>query len=161
MPNQSFHKRGERFMIQVNNSIIIHKNRIDVFNITNNVANWPGLFTEYKAVEILKQADNYVKFRLTTFPHEEHEEHSWISERRTDSDRYEVRGRRLDNLSPFSVMKIFWKYKDLGENSCRMIWVQTFGLCKDSPYSTEQVMDYLNRNSREQMKIIKRKIEKR
>lgn len=148
-------------MFQIKNSIIIQQNIVEVFMTTNNVANWPDLFSEYKAVEIIEQSDHYVKFRLTTFPHEGHDGHSWISERHTDADRYEVRGRRIEQSSPFSVMEIFWKYEPVDDKSCKMTWVQEFELCIDASHSNTQVKNYLNSNSRKQMKLIKQKLEKR
>ena len=65
-----------------------------VWDMTNDVANWPRLFTEYASAEILSVEGNKTTFRLTMHPDENGTVWSWVSERETDRDSLTVRARR-------------------------------------------------------------------
>jgi aromatase len=47
------------------NKVVIEAPIDQVWTVTNDVASWPSLFSEYASAEILETAENYVKFRLT------------------------------------------------------------------------------------------------
>jgi aromatase len=80
-----------------------------VWTVTNNVAAWPWLFSEYAAAEVLETAENYVKFRLTTHP-EDGRSWSWVSERTADPTNHVVVARRVET-GPFEYMNIRWEYR--------------------------------------------------
>ena len=46
------------------NFIVINAPLATVWEITNDVANWPSLFTEYSEATILEQKANTVRFRV-------------------------------------------------------------------------------------------------
>src|SRR5687767_15184974 len=96
--------------VRTDNSIVIAAPLDEVWQITNDVANWPKLFTEYATAEILEQRDNTVRFRLTMHPDEEGRVWSWVSERTTDTRTHSVKARRVET-GPFEYMNIEWYYE--------------------------------------------------
>jgi len=68
------------------NSVIIDAPLDLVWEVTNDVARWPDLFTEYAKAEILDRTDDTVRFRLTMHPDENGKVWSWVSERTADGD---------------------------------------------------------------------------
>src|SRR5262245_12699517 len=60
------------------NHVVIAAPLQRVWEMTNDVASWPWLYSEYAAAEILDKAENYVRFRLTTRPDENGNTWSWI-----------------------------------------------------------------------------------
>lgn len=94
-----------------------------VYKITNNVELWPKLFEQYTKVEIIKKTSTYVKFKL--FICENHQEFSWISERKLDIENNIVYGQRLDPKYPFNYMKLRWFYTALN-NGTKITWIQEF-----------------------------------
>ena len=68
-----------------------------VWDVTNDVEGWPGLFTEYARSDILERDGNTVRFRLTMYPLDE-EGHVWsgVSERTADESTRTVRARRVE-----------------------------------------------------------------
>ena len=68
-----------------------------VWEITNDVARWPDLYTEYASAEVLEHEGDTVTFRLTMHPDENGVEWSWVSERVMDAERREVRARRIES----------------------------------------------------------------
>ena len=58
-----------------------------VWNMTNDLANWPQLFSEYASVEILNREGNRTTFRLTMHPDENgtvwtaYTDFAWIARR--------------------------------------------------------------------------------
>src|ERR1700733_7707619 len=92
------------------NSIDIDADPDFVFAYTNDVTTWPGLFTEYAAVEVLEQTGNTVRFRLSMPPDENGTVWSWVSERTTDAATGHVVARRIET-GPFEFMNIEWFYR--------------------------------------------------
>jgi aromatase len=145
--------------VRTDNSIVIAAPMEDVWKITNDVANWPSLFTEYATAEILEQKDNTVRFRLTMHPDEQGRVWSWVSERTTDPKTRTVKARRIET-GPFEFMNIEWYYEP-AEGGTKMRWVQEFTMKPSAPANDEQMEGYINNNTKTQMQIIKEKIEKR
>src|SRR4051812_46271553 len=127
-----------------------------VWSVTNDVAGWPWLFSEYAAAEILEQSENYVKFRLTTHP-ENDQTFSWVSERRLDPESRVVSARR-GGTGIFDYMTIRWEYRDVGE-AVEMRWRQEFSLKPTAPIDAAAMVDRINRNTPVQMARIKQLIE--
>ncbi|RSM44880.1 polyketide cyclase [Amycolatopsis balhimycina DSM 5908] len=141
------------------NTIWVDAGMEQVWNVTNDVARWPDLFSEYASVEVLARTANTVRFRLTMHPDENGTEWSWVSERTADPATRTVRSRRVET-GPFEYMRIFWEYRT--ENGgVRMIWKQEFRMRPDAPVTDEQMLERINTNTPIQMKLIKDKLEAR
>lgn len=128
-----------------------------VWDMTNNVAGWPELFTEYAAAEIIERVGDTVTFRLTMHPDENGKVWSWVSQRRPDLARREVHAHRVET-GPFEYMKIYWSYAEQADGVL-MTWIQDFHMKVTAPVSDEQMTERLNRNSPIQLNVIKKKIE--
>jgi aromatase len=129
-----------------------------VWDVTNDLAGWPDLFTEYASAEVLERHGPTVRFRLTMHPDEEGRVWSWVSERTPDKERREVRARRVEP-GPFEFMEIFWRYEE-DADGVLMTWVQDFAMRPTAPVDDEGMTARINANSRIQMDVIRTKIEK-
>jgi aromatase len=127
---------------------------------TNDVRGWPDLFTEYAEVEVLKEEEDSVVFRLTMHPDEQGRVWSWVSERCWDREAAVVRARRVET-GPFEFMNITWTYEELAPDRTRMRWVQDFHMKQSAPVDTEWMTHNINRNTRTQMAVIKERVEER
>jgi aromatase len=138
------------------NRIVIRAPLDRVWAVTNDVASWPSLFSEYASAEILETADNYVKFRLTTHP-ENNQTWSWVSERRLDPDNHVVHAQRVET-GPFEYMNIRWEYRAVGD-AVEMRWLQDFQMKPTAPVDDAGMTDRINRNTPVQLARIKNFIE--
>ena len=165
---------------RTDNSIVIDAPLDLVWDVTNDVASWPDLFTEYATAEILDRTDRTVRFRLTMHPDENGKVWSWVSERTLDEATHEVVARRVEpgpfertadrdthtveshrvETGPFEYMKIHWSYQPV-EGGTRMHWVQDFQMKPGAPVNDAQMAERINKNSPIQMATIKEKIERR
>ncbi|MEW5801728.1 MAG: SRPBCC family protein [bacterium] len=144
---------------RIENSIVIEADKAAVFDLTNDIARWPELFThEYEKAEVLKKEGNRITFRLTTFPEEDHGRMSWISWRDIDRENWRAHAERQEPLYPFKFMHIDWTYEDVPEG-VKMTWVQRFEMDPACGHTDEGVAHHLNEGTRVQMKKIKEKIE--
>jgi aromatase len=141
------------------NTVVIDKPLDEVWQRMNDLENWTNLFTEYASVEILERDGNTVKFRLTTHPDPEYDGQvwSWTSERTMDSESYTTKSRRIET-GPFEYMNIEW-YFEPADDGTKMRWVQDFSMKESAPANDEQAEEYLNKNTAEQMKAIKERLE--
>lgn len=130
-----------------------------VWDVTNDVAGWPDLFTEYANAEILARDGESVRFRLTMHPDENGKVWSWVSERTTDPATRTVKAHRVET-GPFEYMNIEWTYADV-DGGTEMRWVQDFHMKPQAPVNDEQMAERINHNSPIQMGVIKEKIERR
>ena len=128
-----------------------------VWDITNDLRQWPSLFSEYAAVDILEESADTVRFRLTMHPDAQGTAWSWVSERRMDRDLREVQAHRVET-GPFDYMRIFWSYRPAG-NGTQMRWVQDFWMRPQAPIDTAGMTARINTNSVTQMALIKSKVE--
>ncbi|UUU23709.1 SRPBCC family protein [Streptomyces sp. DSM 40750] len=140
------------------NEIIIAAPVDLVWEMTNDVANWPRLFSEYATAEILSQEGNKTTFRLTMHPDENGKVWSWVSEREADRDTLSVRARRVET-GPFAHMNIVWTYEKV-PGGTRMVWTQDFAMKPDAPVDDDWMTGNINRNSKVQMALIRDRIEK-
>jgi aromatase len=130
-----------------------------VWEITNDLPNWPKLFSEYASIEILDKDGDTTTFRLAMHPDENGVVWSWVSERTLDRDSLTVKARRVET-GPFAHMNIHWEYKPVPGGTL-MRWVQDFAMKPDAPVDDAWMTDNINRNSRIQMALIRDKIEQR
>ena len=141
------------------NSIDINAPLDVVWEMTNDVATWPNLFTEYASADILEREGNSVTFRLTMHPDENGKVWSWVSKRTTDPETHTVKAHRVET-GPFEYMNIQWFYEPT-DSGTRMRWVQDFQMKPTAPANDEQMEGYINTNTRKQMAIIKERVEQR
>lgn len=128
-----------------------------VWDITNDIENWPRLFTEYSSLEVLSREGDTTAFRLTMYPDDNGKVWSWVSERTVDRANRTVRARRVET-GPFAHMNIVWEYTEL-PGGTQMRWTQDFAMKPDAPVDDEWMTDNINRNSRTQMALIRDRIE--
>lgn len=141
------------------NEIVIAAPLDLVWDMTNDLENWPQLFSEYASVEVLDRQGDLVRFRLTMHPDENGQVWSWVSERETDRDALSVRARRVEP-GPFEFMEIRWEYAEVPAGT-RMRWIQDFAMKPTAPVDDEGMTGHINRNSKIQMQLIREKVEKR
>ncbi|MDG9703554.1 SRPBCC family protein [Streptomyces sp. DH37] len=141
------------------NEIVIAAPLDLVWDMTNDIENWPRLFSEYASVEILSRDGDSTTFRLTMHPDENGTVWSWVSERTADRDGLTVRARRVET-GPFRYMDIRWEYAQTPDG-VRMRWTQDFAMKPDAPVDDAWMTQNINRNSRVQMALIRDRIEQR
>ncbi|MER7079801.1 aromatase [Saccharopolyspora kobensis] len=128
-----------------------------VWDRTNDVEDWPNLFSEYDSVQVLEREGDRVLFRLTTRPDSSGRAWSWVSERIADPATRTVHARRVET-GPFGRMNIRWTYEEV-DDGVRMRWIQDFTMKPDAPIDDEAMTERINANTRVQMALIKRKLE--
>lgn len=142
------------------NRVLIYRDYDHVFDLTNNISLWPQLFTEYKTARVLEEKGNYIKFELTTFATENKPSKTWVSERFLDKINHSATAERLTPKFPFSYMKIRWEYEVIEKTpAVLMTWIQEFDIDPACPFSVEQMESYLNKNTYQQIKSVKNKVE--
>jgi ribosome-associated toxin RatA of RatAB toxin-antitoxin module len=139
------------------NAVVIAAPMDLVWSMTNDVAAWPRLFSEYESAEILSDDGDTVTFRLTLAPDENGQRWSWVSRRSADPVTRTVRAHRVET-GPFSYMNIRWEYAETGAG-VRMRWIQDFEMKPGAPLDDAGMTGRLNRNTAGQMRLIKEKVE--
>lgn len=141
------------------NETVINAPLDKVWDITNDVENWPDLFTEYASAEILERDGSTVRFRLTMHPDKDGKIWSWVSERTTDANLRTVKAHRIET-GPFDFMNIWWYYEEV-PGGTKMRWVQEFHMKPSAPVDDDWMENNINTNTKTQMSIIKEKVESR
>ncbi|MEZ0109461.1 aromatase [Catenulispora sp. EB89] len=141
------------------NTVVINAPLDLVWQITNDLENWPSLFSEYASVEVLDRTGEHTRFRLTMHPDENGKVWSWVSERETDREAQAVRARRVEP-GPFEYMDIRWEYGEVPEGTS-MRWIQDFAMKPTAPVDDAGMTQRINKNSLIQMDLIREKVEKR
>lgn len=137
------------------NSIIINAPYDLIFDISNDIPRWTELFgDEYKKVEIVEKKDNKITFRLT-----DNEGKSWISWRLLFKDKFFTYSERHDPKFPFKYMKIIWLYTQKPEGM-ELTWIQHFEMDDKAKFNDAQVEGFINKHSKDNLKIFKDVIEK-
>ncbi|MFA5088845.1 MAG: SRPBCC family protein [Candidatus Omnitrophota bacterium] len=137
------------------NSIVIDAPYELVFDISNDVERWTELFgDEYVKAEVLSREGNKIVFRLT-----DDEGKSWVSWRLLFKENYLAYAQRHEPLFPFKYMKIVWLYTPT-EEGILMTWIQDFEMDAKAKFNDEQVEGFINKHSRDNLKIFKDLIEK-
>ena len=141
------------------NEVVINAPLEVVWEKMNDVENWPSLFSEYAKAEILEREGNTVRFRLTTHPDPEYDGQvwTWVSERTVDPEAHTVTAHRIET-GPFDHMNIEW-YFEPADGGTKMRWVQDFSMKPEAPSDDEHAQEYINKNTREQMRVIKERLE--
>ncbi|MFI5833558.1 SRPBCC family protein [Micromonospora sp. NPDC051300] len=129
-----------------------------VWDVTNDVARWTELFTEYAVAEILHRDGDTVRFRLTMHPDDNGVAWSWVSERTADAASRQVHARRVET-GPFEYMRIHWRYEEI-PGGTRMTWTQDFAMKPGAPLDNAGMTERINTNSAVQLAVIKEKIER-
>ena len=146
-------------MGRTDNSVVVDRPLDEVWQRMNDLENWPNLFTEYATAEILEREGNTVKFRLTTHPDPEYDGQvwTWVSERTVDPETHTVKAHRIET-GPFKYMDIEWFFEP-AEGGTKMRWVQEFSMKPEAPANDEQAEQYINNNTKEQMSVLKERLE--
>jgi aromatase len=137
------------------NSIIISAPYDLVFDISNDFPRWTELFgAEYKKAEVVSKEGNKVTFRLT-----DDEDKSWVSWRLLFKDKFFTYSERHEPKFPFKYMKIIWLYTQK-PSGVEMTWIQHFEMDEKAKFNDEQVEGFINKHSKDNLKIFKEVIEK-
>jgi aromatase len=144
-------------MARVDNQIVIDAPIDLVWSMTNDVASWPTLFSEYAAAEILERDGDTVTFRLTLHPDENGVSWSWVSQRTPDPVTRTVQAHRIET-GPFEYMRIAWEYHEV-DGGVLMRWVQDFAVRAGLPFGDAEMTERLNTNTRREMARIKGLVE--
>ncbi|MFG2332152.1 SRPBCC family protein [Streptomyces sp. NPDC048604] len=144
-------------MAATDNSIVIDAPMDLVWDMTNDVASWPQLFSEYAAAEILERDGATLRFRLTLHPDENGQVWSWVSERTPDPATRTVRARRIET-GPFEFMDLYWSYEQT-DAGVEMRWRQEFAVREGLPFGDPEMAERLNTNTRREMARIKGLVE--
>jgi aromatase len=144
-------------MASTDNSVLIGAPLDLVWDMTNDVASWPELFSEYAKAEILEDDGDTVTFRLTLHPDENGQTWSWVSQRTPDPVARTVHAERIET-GPFEYMNIFWEYRYV-EGGVLMRWVQDFQVRQGLPFGDAEMTQRLNTNTRREMARIKGLVE--
>ncbi|MFE9770427.1 SRPBCC family protein [Streptomyces sp. NPDC005931] len=140
------------------NHIVIDAPMDVVWEMTNDVPNWPNLFSEYASAEVLERDGDTVVFRLTMHPDEDGNVWSWVSKRTGDPVTRTVRAERVET-GPFAFMHIQWEYTEEPGGGVRMRWIQDFHMKPEAPATDDAMTEYLNINTKVQMALIKQRVE--
>lgn len=142
---------------RTDNAIVIDAPLELVWTMTNDVASWPQLFSEYASAEILERRGDTVRFRLALHPDENGKVWDWVSERTTDRATLTVVAHRVET-GVFEFMTIRWSYEQV-PGGVRMRWRQEFRMKPGAPLDDAAMTERLNRNTAVQMRLIKDKVE--
>ena len=143
------------------NEVVINAPRDFVWERMMDVESLGMLRTSESAwAEVIEQDGNTIQFRLTTHPDPEYDGQvwSWVSERTADPANYRSKSRRIET-GPFEFMEIDWEFEE-ADGGTRMRWVQNFSMKPEAPADDETAEGYMNRNTKEQMGVIKERLEK-
>jgi len=141
------------------NAVVIAADLDTVWTMTNDVADWPNLFSEYAGAEVLEADERRLLFRLTTKPDPDGSVWSWVSERFPDREHLVATARRVET-GPFEYMNLRWDYREV-PGGVEMRWRQDFTMKAGFRFDDEHMTERLNRTSREQMAHIKGVVEAR
>jgi aromatase len=124
-----------------------------------DIESWPTLFSEYAKAEVIESDGERIVFRLTTHPDPDYEGKvwSWTSERVADPASFSSKSKRIET-GPFQYMNIEWYFEPAGDGT-RMRWVQDFSMKPGAPNDDQGAEEYLNKNTKVQMGVIKEKLE--
>jgi aromatase len=140
------------------NDIVINAPIDLVWRITNDVAGWPQLYSEYAEANILERTGATVVFELVMHPDENGTVWRWVSQRTADESTHTVKAHRVET-GPFEYMNIVWEYGERGPTSTLMRWRQDFAMRPTAPVDDATMAARINANTPVQMGLIKDKVE--
>jgi aromatase len=141
------------------NAVLIDAPMELVWELTNDVASWPSLFSEYASAEILERTDDTVRFRLTMHPDTDGNAWSWVSERVVNPSTRTVRAHRVET-GWFEYMQILWSYRQTLDG-VELRWIQDFTMKPGAPLDDTAMAQRINVNSAVQQARIKDLVEAR
>jgi len=141
------------------NAVLIDAPMGLVWELTNDVASWPSLFSEYASAEILERTDDTVRFRLTMHPDPDGNAWSWVSERVVSPSTRTVRAHRVET-GWFEYMQILWSYRQTPDG-VELRWIQDFTMKPGAPLDDTAMAQRINVNSAVQQARIKDLVEAR
>ena len=137
------------------NSILIKAPYYLVFDISNDIPRWTELFGgEYTEAKIVSREGNKLTFQLA-----DDDGNSWQSFRLLFKDYNFTYAQKKEPTFPFKYMKIIWLYTPTPEGIL-MTWIQDFTMDDKAKYNDDQVEGFINKHSRDNLKIFKEVIEK-
>ena len=138
---------------------IIKKEMNELFEIINDVRNWPELHN-YQDVKILEKEElldgrRKIVFQVTGNKEEEPVE-IWTSQRIIDVTNMCARGVRLEPMYPFRhwILDVVLSVEKEGT---KMTWIQDFSMDKNSGFTEEAVEEMINKGSKKELQIFKEK----
>ncbi|PGK36716.1 SRPBCC family protein [Bacillus cereus] len=143
-------------MPRIKNSIFIEQVPQKVFDLTNDIENWPQLFNDYSDAKVLKKEVD-TKFTKLEFQLS-NKLSSWVSTRILDKKGLIAYAQRIDPMYPFQYMHLTWKYEKK-ENGTLMTWTQDFELDEKFPDSLNVVVNRMNQHTIDNQIRIKNIIE--
>jgi aromatase len=143
----------------IDNAVVIDAPMELVWEMTNDVASWPSLFSEYASAEILERTDDTVRFRLAMHPDEAGNAWSWVSERVVSPKTRTARAHRIET-GWFEYMQILWSYRH-APDGVEMRWIQDFAMKSDAPLDDAAMTRRLNTNTAVQQARIRELVQAR
>jgi aromatase len=128
-----------------------------VWEMTNDIASWPRLFSEYALAEVLERRGDTVRFRLALHPDANGTVWSWVSERTADPVSRTVRSQRVET-GVFKYMFLFWEYIQR-DDGILLRFVQDFEMKPGAPLDDAGMAERLNTNTAIQLKLIMETVE--
>lgn len=142
------------------NSIVIDKNINKVFEIINDVNNWPVLHG-YNKVELKnreKLCDGNERIIFEVFAEDNGEIEHWISQRIINYKNYSAQGVRLEPVYPFKYWILDVILSSVS-NGTEMKWIQDFSMHSDTGYTDFEIEKHINSESIKEMMVFKKFIE--
>jgi aromatase len=141
------------------NEVVIAAPRDWVWERMMNIEDWPNLFSEYAGAEVIEEDGDRIQFRLTTHPDPDYDGQvwSWVSERVADPASFTSESKRIET-GPFEFMTIKWSFEEVPEGT-KMRWIQDFSMKPEAPADDATAEEYMNKNTKVQMGVIKEKLE--
>jgi aromatase len=141
------------------NEVVVEAPLDYVWDRMMDIESWPNLFSEYANAEVIEEDGNRVQFRLTTHPDPDYEGQvwSWTSERVADPEAHTSKSKRIET-GPFEYMNIEWYFEE-ANGGTKMRWVQDFSMKPSAPADDPTAEEYMNKNTKEQMRVIKERRE--
>jgi aromatase len=125
-------------MPQARASIWIAAPPDEVFAITNDVARWPDLFSEYRGATVLS-SEGEGRFAKLVFELSNKEGERWRSWRILDHRERVAIAQRGEPKFPFLYMHLTWTYEPSG-GGVQMTWLQDFEIDPAAPVTNEQAL---------------------
>jgi aromatase len=144
-------------MPRIVNSIVILAEPKRVFDITNDIANWPTLFNEYGSATV-RAKEEAGRFTRLVFELGNLEGSKWTSWRLLDHEQLVAIAERSEPLFPFQYMHLKWIYEQVPEGT-RMTWYQDFELDEKFGTPLPEVLVRMNKHTVENQQLIKKTIE--
>jgi aromatase len=142
---------------RIENSIDINADVHRVFDITNDIARWPEIFSEYSATKVISR-EREGRYTEIVFELANAEGASWRSWRLLDHRGLTAIAERQDPLYPFEYMHLKWTYEPV-PGGTRMTWIQDFELDDKVDVPLPKVLERMVTHTKQNQDAIRDKIE--